>query len=83
MLVDLSVGRWVRQFFVALQEQLENLSGGGEAPVSRQEHVDVGGFEFSVVGGEGLDQFLQRARLDEPDTDRLPFQVGDLVIWIL
>lgn len=52
-------------------------------PVCSEEHVDVSGLELSVVRGQRLDQPLDGAGLHEAYSNRLPLQVGDLIIWFL
>lgn len=60
---------------VAVEDEVENLGGGGEGAVGGQEDVDEGGLELARVRRQRLHQPLQRPRLQEPHAHRLPLQV--------
>ena len=63
-----------------LRQEVEHLLGRGKRPVGGEEDIDVGGLQLPRVAGQGLDQALEGARLEEADSHRLPLQVGD---WVL
>lgn len=68
---------------VAVDDEVEDLAGGGKGAVGGQEHVDEGGLQLPRVRGEGLHQAFQSPGLEEPDPHRLPFQVRDLIVIVL
>ena len=55
----------------------------GKGPVGGEEDIDVGGLELPRVTGKGLDQLFQGPRLHEPHSDRLPLEVGDVVLLVI
>ena len=58
--------------------------GRREGSVGGQEDVDVGGLQLAGVwSGQALNQLLQGPGFDEPDPDRLPFEVRDAVVVLL
>ena len=55
----------------------------GKCPVGREEDIDVGGLELPRVAGQGLHKLLQGPRLHEPHSDRLPLEMGDVVLLVI
>ena len=66
-----------------LCEEVDDLFCWGKGPVGGEEHIDVGGLQLPSVAGQGLHQLLQGPRLHEPHSDRLPLQVGDVVLLVI
>lgn len=85
MLVDdnLRQVRILGELPVSVQQQRQNLLRGREGSVRGQKHVDVGGLQLAIVRGQALHQLLQSGCLHEPHSYRLPFQVWDLIFWVL
>lgn len=71
----------VEQHKIALDDEVEHLRHAREGPESGEEDVDKGALELpGLWGREWFHQLLEGARFEEPDADRLPLQVGDVVI---
>ena len=68
---------------ITLWDEFEHLVRRAETAIRREEDVDVSRFELAGIRGQGLDQLFQRAGLDESHTDSLPFQVWNIIFWIL
>ena len=64
-------------------DEVDDGSRAGEGPVGGQKDGDVSGIQFARVGAKGRHQPLEGAGLDQSYPDRLPLQMGDLVVRVL
>ncbi len=72
-------GGFLKALFSPFKQKIDDLLRTRERPISGEENVDVRRLEFADLGGQSLDELLQRAGFDEAHADRLPFQMGDFI----
>jgi len=81
--------RYVREqcgyekFTVPVEQEWQNLACCREGSVGREEYINIGALEFSIVACKWLNKPLQSSRLDKADSNSLPLQMGNFIIRIL
>ena len=71
------------EFNVSFGDKRQNLWSCTKGTICSQEYIDIGRLEFARVRGKRFDKFIQSAGLDEPHSNRFPFQMANVIFRIL